>query len=152
MEVPEAVTKQQNCLFCSLVAGDTAASIAFDDERVMAVMTIRPKHVGHVLLFPKEHVEDFSLLDHSAPGHLFHVAARLKAAVCEVVPCEGFQLLLNQREATGQKSDCRHLHLHLLPRSLGIAVDLDGRAAEVPRKELDETARELIRRFNIAAP
>jgi len=135
------MTEHRDCLFCALVAGDTDASIVFNDDRVMAVMTIRPAHVGHVLLFPREHVEDFAVLDQAMLGYLFLVAARLKYAICNAVPCEGFQVLINQGEATGQKEDCRHLHLHLIPRSLNAPSDVDERPVQAPRAGLDETAR-----------
>ena len=46
------MTDDLDCLFCAVVAGDTGASIVFNDDCVMAVMTIRPMHVGHVLWLP----------------------------------------------------------------------------------------------------
>jgi diadenosine tetraphosphate (Ap4A) HIT family hydrolase len=58
----------------------------FDDVQVMGVMTIRPQHVGHVLLFPNEHVEDFACMDQSARGNLFHVAARLSRRFARPFP------------------------------------------------------------------
>ena len=146
------MTRNIECLFCDLVAGNAEACVVFNDVSVMGVLTIRPKHVGHVLLFPKEHVEDFALLDRATLDHLFRVAARLKAAICAAVPCAGFQVLINQGPATGQRSDCRHLHVHLLPRSLGVPVDFDGRAADAPRDELEETARKISRLLNEASP
>ncbi len=138
----------ERCVFCSLLSGELEASVAFQDELVMAVMTIRPMHVGHVLLFPRAHVEDFVLLDRAGLGHLFHVAARLKNAICDAVVCEGFQVLINEGEATHQKQDCRHLHVHLIPRSINDGAEAEGRAAEAPRAELDATAREIARRMN----
>ena len=71
----------EDCVFCELYRGDIAASPVFRNEHVMAAMTIRPMHVGHVLLFPKEHVEDFALLDQSRVGYLFFIAAKLKLAI-----------------------------------------------------------------------
>jgi len=141
----------ENCVFCALYGGTIEASTVFRNEHVMAAMTIRPSHVGHVLLFPKAHVEDFALLDQKRLGYLFHVAARLKLAICEAIPCEGFQVLINQGEATHQKRDCRHLHVHLIPCSLEAPGDVEGRRAEAPRGELDEAARRIAQRLNVDA-
>ncbi len=44
----------ENCVFCALYEGTTEASTVFRNEHLMAAMTIRPTHVGHVLLFPRE--------------------------------------------------------------------------------------------------
>src|SRR5688572_17067712 len=111
------MTNPADCIFCALYARSIEASTVFRNEHVMAAMTIRPLHVGHVLLFPKAHVEDFALLDQTRLGYLFYVAARLKFAIAEAIPCEGFQVLINQGEATHQRRNCRHLHVHLIPRS-----------------------------------
>ena len=131
-----------NCVFCALYEGSIEASAVFRNEHAMAAMTIRPLHVGHVLLFPRLHVEDFALLDQGRLGYLFHVAARLKSAICEAIPCEGFQVLINQGDATHQKSNCRHLHVHLIPCNLRMPGNVEGMAAEAPRSELDEAALE----------
>lgn len=140
----------EDCLFCALYEGSVEASTVFRNARVMAAMTIRPTHVGHVLLFPKAHVEDFALLDPAGLGYLFSVAARLKAAIYEAVSCEGFQLLINQGEATRQKKNCRHLHVHLIPCSSSVPADAGRRPAEVPRKELDEAALRIAERLRLA--
>jgi histidine triad (HIT) family protein len=139
------------CVFCALYDGTIEASTVFRNEHLMAAMTIRPTHVGHVLLFPRAHVEDFALLDQETLGYLFHVAARLKLAICEAIPCQGFQLLINQGEATNQKRNCRHLHVHLIPCSLGAPGDVEGQRAEAPRRELDAAASKIAQRLNLDA-
>jgi histidine triad (HIT) family protein len=144
------MTHPDHCVFCALYEGSLEASTVFRNEHVMAAMTIRPLHVGHVLLFPKAHVEDFALLDQARLGYLFHVGARLKAAITEAIPCEGFQVLINQGEATHQKRNCRHLHVHLIPCSLGRPGDVEGRPLEAPRAQLDEAARQIAQRLNLA--
>lgn len=138
------MSKPDDCVFCALYAGRIEASTVLRNEHVMAAMTIRPNHVGHVLLFPKAHVEDFALLDQATLGYLFHVAARLKQAICEAIPNDGFQLQINQGEATHQKPNCRHLHVHLIPCSLTAPADGE-RPKEAPRIELDQVAREIAR-------
>jgi histidine triad (HIT) family protein len=145
------MSNTEDCVFCALYGGDIAASPVFRNEYVMAAMTIRPMHVGHVLLFPKAHVEDFALLDQASLGYLFFIAAKLKSAICEAIPCEGFQLLINQGEATRQKRNCRHLHVHLIPCSLNVPADVEGRPGEAPRIELDEAARKIAQRLHLDA-
>jgi len=140
-----------DCVFCALYGGSIEASTVFRNEHVMAAMTIRPRHVGHVLLFPKAHVEDFALLDQAKLGYLFCIASRLKFAICEAIPCQGFQLVINHGEATRQKRNCRHLHVHLLPCSLDVSVDVEEEPAEASRAELDETARKIAGRLNVDA-
>jgi len=145
------MTNPEDCVFCGLYRGDIEASTVFRNEHVMAAMTIRPTHVGHVLLFPRAHVEDFSLLDEAKLGYLFHIAARLKTAICEAMACEGFQLVINHGEATHQKRNCRHLHVHLIPCSLNAPADLAGQPSEAPRSELDAAASKIAGRLSLGA-
>jgi histidine triad (HIT) family protein len=126
-------------------------SPVFRNERMMAAMTIRPAHVGHVLLFPKAHAEDFALLDPAELADLFHAAARLKLAICEAIACDGFQLVVNQGEATGQKRNCRHLHVHLIPCSLNAPAHTAGRPPDAARSELDLVASKIAARLSLDA-
>lgn len=145
------MSNPDDCVFCALYRGKAEVSAVFRNDRVMAAMTIQPTHVGHVLLFPSLHVEDFALLDQESLGYLFHVAGRLKAAVCAAIPCQGFQLLINQGEATRQKENCRHLHVHLIPCSSNVPVEEGALRAEVPRTQLDEIAQQIARRLDVGA-
>jgi hypothetical protein len=61
------------------------------------------------------------------------------------VPCEGFNLLLNHGPATGQKPALAHLHLHLVPRTVGDSVRHDRAAPEVSREALDAVAADIRR-------
>ena len=62
------MTERKDCVFCGLLTGRLRSSVVFNDARLMGVMALRPTHVGHVLLFPAEHVEDFSPRWTSVPG------------------------------------------------------------------------------------
>ena len=44
-----------DCLFCSIVAGDTPAHTVLDDDVVVAFLDVRPLFPGHVLVVPREH-------------------------------------------------------------------------------------------------
>ena len=46
--------------FCEIVAGDTNASIVFEDEVLHGFLDSRPLFPGHCLLIPKAHFETFA--------------------------------------------------------------------------------------------
>ena len=63
------------CVFCRIIAGDEPASIVLERERVLAFMDIRQFHPGHVLVVPKDHVDDIYALDDVAlAGGAFYTA------------------------------------------------------------------------------
>ena len=66
-----------SCIFCRIVAGDAPASVVYEDERVMALMNIRPIHPGELMVIPKEHVDHFCDLADDLACHMLAQAQRL---------------------------------------------------------------------------
>jgi histidine triad (HIT) family protein len=66
-----------SCVFCEIVAGKSPASIIYQDERVMAFMTIRPTAPGECLVIPKAHVDHFTDVDDETAQHIMVVAQRI---------------------------------------------------------------------------
>ena len=101
-----------DCVFCRIVARQTPADIAFEDDEVLAFKDIYPKAPVHLLIIPKRHIESIARL---APGDTGIVGrwhpdaassvsnrvrgARVSAWSCNVGP-EGGQVVY-------------HLHFHL---------------------------------------
>jgi histidine triad (HIT) family protein len=66
-----------DCTFCEIVAGRGPASVVYDDDRILAFMTVNPTRPGEFLLVPKAHVDHFCDLDDALSAHLCVVAQRL---------------------------------------------------------------------------
>lgn len=103
-----------DCVFCSIVAGDAPAEIVDSDPRTVAFMDINPATDGHVLVVPREHVEN---LWDATPDHLRDVATtahRVALRITETLRPDGVNLL----QATGAAAfqTVFHLHVHVVPR------------------------------------
>jgi histidine triad (HIT) family protein len=130
-----------SCLFCEMVAGREEASIVYDDDRVFALMDIRPVTPGHLMVVPKRHAASLAELEDEDSDALLRVARRAAAALRESgLQCEGVNLFLADGEAAGQ--EVFHVHLHVLPRFEG-----DGFGLRFPpdysvraRAELEDAA------------
>ena len=44
-----------NCIFCSIVAGQTEASLVYEDDTVVAWTDLHPVTHGHLLIVPRKH-------------------------------------------------------------------------------------------------
>ena len=133
------VAKDCPCLFCEIIAGREEASLAYEDERVIAVMDLYPVNQGHLLVLPRAHVESLEALDESLGTHLFRVAHRMARALYRSgLPCEGVNMFLADGEAAFQ--EVFHVHLHVLPRTAGDGFRIDANWRERDRAELDTTA------------
>jgi diadenosine tetraphosphate (Ap4A) HIT family hydrolase len=131
----------QFCVFCQIVAGEGPASVFYEDDVVLGLMTIGPVTTGHAMVIPKRHAGRLADLDERTGRHLWTVAQRAAAAVrASGVRCEGINLFLADGEAAFQ--EIHHVHMHVIPRYRGdpfrLVADWGIRPA---RRELDEVAR-----------
>jgi diadenosine tetraphosphate (Ap4A) HIT family hydrolase len=46
------------CAFCKIARREAPASQVYEDEKVIAFLSIRPVNVGHTLVVPKKHYEN----------------------------------------------------------------------------------------------
>ena len=124
------------CVFCAIVAGDTAADLVLDEPDFVAFLDARPVFKGHVLLVPREHVDTLPDLPAGLRDGFLAVAQRLAAAVVEALGAQGSFVAINNTVS----QSVPHLHLHVVPRTKG-----DGlRGFFWPRtkyRDLDERGR-----------
>ncbi len=97
------------CVFCKIVKGEIPAEVVAETPRVLAFKDINPQAPVHVLVIPKEHVEDPAELGDVA-GEMFQVAVEVakKLGIAET----GFRMVMNKGPDAGQ--EVAHLHLHVL--------------------------------------
>ena len=101
-----------DCLFCSMVAGDVQPDVVHETPTTLAFRDIDPQAPTHVLVVPKAHHRDVAALSADDPGLL----ADLFRAVTEVAAQEGldgqFRVVLNTGPESGQS--VFHVHAHVL--------------------------------------
>jgi histidine triad (HIT) family protein len=133
------------CVFCEICAGERAASLVYEDERVLAFMDLRPASRGHVLVVPRRHRARIADLADGEAEAMFELGVRLAEAVRRVTGAPGVHLLLNDGRAANQTID--HAHLHVVPRRggdlVGVLLRLLTRGAGARRDELKELAAKI---------
>jgi len=108
-----------DCLFCSIVAGKIPAKIVHETDKTLAFRDINPKAPVHVLVIPKEHIENLLALE----ARHAEVIADIHRTVQTVARQEkadenGFRMVVNNGKDSGQAVG--HLHYHVLAgRKLG---------------------------------
>jgi histidine triad (HIT) family protein len=103
------------CLFCSIVAGDTPATIVASDDEIVAFLDIRPLFPGHVLVAPRHHVETVTDLPVARVGPFFERIQRMARAVEQAMGAQGTFVAINNRVS----QSVPHLHVHVVPRTKG---------------------------------
>ncbi len=128
------------CVFCEIVAGRLPASVVYRDERVLALMDIRPVTTGHVLVVPRRHADGLADLAEEDGAQAFRVARRLAVALrASGVRCEGVNMFVADGAVAMQ--EIFHFHLHVFPRYPGDSFRLTADwSRQPPREELDRVA------------
>ncbi len=103
----------ESCVFCKIVQKEAPSSIIYEDEKVIAFMSIQPINVGHTLVVPKKHYENIYEIPEDEIAYLYGTVKKLAHAVNKAVKAEGIRIVQNNGEAAGQV--IFHLHVHIIP-------------------------------------
>ena len=104
-----------DCLFCSIVAGETAAATVLADDDFVGFLDIRPVFKGHVLLVPREHIVTLPDLPATLRDGFLAAGQRLATAMVEGLGAQGSFVAINNTVS----QSVPHLHLHVVPRTKG---------------------------------
>lgn len=98
----------QNCIFCSIAAGEIPAHVVYEDEQLKAFLDIHPIRPGHVLIIPKAHYDYYDDLPPEVAAAIVHLGQRLGKAMKAAYGVERVAFVF-----TG--TDVAHTHAHVLP-------------------------------------
>ncbi|MFN4032590.1 MAG: histidine triad nucleotide-binding protein [Fimbriimonadales bacterium] len=101
------------CLFCKFVNREIPTQVVYEDDRAFAFRDINPQAPTHILVVPRQHLENLAAMrpEHeSLRGHLLWVCA--EQARQEGIEADGYRVVLNTNRDAGQS--VYHLHFHLL--------------------------------------
>jgi histidine triad (HIT) family protein len=102
----------QDNIFQKIIDRQIPATIVYEDDQCLAFRDVNPQAPVHVLIIPRKVIrthDEVKPEDQELLGHLHLVAAQLAA---KLGLHDGYRLVLNCKERSGQTVP--HLHLHLL--------------------------------------
>lgn len=108
------------CPFCE----PTANRVFFYNEQVVGVWDAFPVSPGHALLVPRRHVPTWFEATVVEQAALIGAITDAKAVIEQRHQPDGYNIGINCGAAAGQT--VFHLHVHLIPRFQGDAVDPRG--------------------------
>ena len=103
--------KDDNCLFCKIVAGDIPSAIVKKTDRVTVFKDIAPEAPTHLLVIPNQHFANMAEAakeDPSLVGEIISVADQ----VATELGLSSYRTNINTGAGAGQS--VFHAHLHLL--------------------------------------
>ena len=126
-----------DCIFCSIVAGEAPATIVDEDEHTIAFMDINPATRGHALVIPRTHAPDLWAVDADDLAACAAAARDLAQRMRDRLGAQGVNLLNSCGAAAWQT--VFHFHVHVIPRYAGDPLRLPWHPAPGDVDEVRET-------------
>ena len=102
----------ENCIFCKIIAGELPSTKVYEDDLILAFRDIAPQAPTHILVVPKEHIEDCDFINEENSSLIAHIFEIIPKIVIEEGLMNGYRVVSNIGSDAGQTVP--HLHFHIL--------------------------------------
>lgn len=113
-----------NNIFAKILRGELPAHKVYEDSETLAFMDIMPRGPGHVLVIPKKAARNILDIDPESLAAVMRTAKKIAIASKKAFGADGVTVQQFNEQAGGQV--VYHLHVHVIPRHLGIALNPPG--------------------------
>jgi histidine triad (HIT) family protein len=121
-----------DCIFCKIIGKEIPKRILWENDHFLVFLDVMPVQPGHLLIIPKEHIENAFDMPDSLYEELFTTAKALSTPLKKAMNSARIGMVI---EGFGVP----HTHLHLVP--INKSHDLDsGNARPASHEELDAIA------------
>lgn len=107
-------TETNTSIFTKIINREIPANIVYEDDLVLAFLTIEPINHGHTLVVPKKPFINIFDGDSEILGHMMKIAKKIAGALVEQNLGTGVNVHMNNGTVAGQ--EVFHAHLHVIPR------------------------------------
>ena len=104
--------KDDDCMFCTIVAGDIEADVVHESATTLAFRDLDPQAPTHVLVIPRSHYPNAAALAADEPETAAHLIDAAAAIAESEGLGEGYRLVFNTGAQAHQS--VFHAHMHLL--------------------------------------
>jgi diadenosine tetraphosphate (Ap4A) HIT family hydrolase len=99
-------------VFTKIINGELPGRFVYEDDEIVAFLTIEPMTQGHTLVVPRAEIDQWQDLDSDVLSRVMNAAQLIGKAVCLAFDTERAGLIIAGLEVP-------HLHVHVFPaRSL----------------------------------
>ena len=98
------------CIFCKIVAEEIPSNKVLENDEFIAFHDINPIAPVHILIIPKEHIENFQSITPEMMAKMTPFIQDVAKKLC--LDKSGYRLITNNGKDGGQ--EVFHLHFHLI--------------------------------------
>ena len=105
--------KRKGCVLCEIINKKEKTFVLKEGE-IYVIMNKFPYNTGHLLIFPKRHVENFEELKKEELEEIFTALQKAIRLLKKALKPKGFNVGINIGEVASASVD--HIHIHVVPR------------------------------------
>lgn len=124
------------CLFCEIVKGNIPCYKIYEDDDCLAFLDISQATIGHTLVIPKEHFENFFDLPEEKASKIMLAAKEVTKILKSKLNLSNLNLINNSGRLAEQA--VMHFHLHIIPRYEGDGIKYTTTPHEMTKEQLDD--------------
>lgn len=95
-------------VFSLIMEGKIPGNFVWKDDKAVAILTIQPIRQGHVLVIPREEIDQWTDLPLDLAAHLMQVSHKIANALKVAYPATRVGMMIAGLEVP-------HTHIHLVP-------------------------------------
>jgi histidine triad (HIT) family protein len=109
-----------NNIFAKILRGELPAYKVYEDDKAFAFLDIMPRAPGHTLVIPKAPARNILDIEADALADLIKTTQTIARAAVKAFAADGLTIQQFNEPAGGQV--VFHLHVHVIPRKMGVAL------------------------------
>jgi len=117
-------------VFAKILRGELPAHKVYEDDKTFAFLDIMPRAPGHTLVIPKAAARTILDIEPDDLAHLIKATQAIARAAVTVFAADGLTIQQFNEPAGGQI--VFHLHIHVIPRKIGVALKPPASFKEEP--------------------
>ncbi len=137
--------KKKKCIFCASLKPKHKNYVVLKSAHSFAMLNTFPYNNGHIMVSPKRHIGEISLLKDSEILDLMKTLNKAKKMLDKVLKPDGYNIGINLSENAGA-GITGHLHIHIVPRWKG---DNNFMPVLYNTKVISQSLDELLKRLKI---
>jgi len=132
-------SEDAKCLFCEIAAGRVETIKIFEDPAIFVMLDISPANPGHLIIIPKEHYQFIFQVPDQVLWDMMRIAKLIIPSLINIVKAKGFNLLISQGIAAGQRVE--HLSLNIIPRFEKDSISFDWERKQLMQEQNEIAAK-----------
>ncbi|ALK09247.1 HIT family protein [Blastochloris viridis] len=109
-----------NNVFAKILRGEIPCFKVYEDAKTFAFLDIMPRAPGHTLIIPKAPARNLLDVQPDDLAEVIRTAQKIAIAAKTAFAADGVTLTQFSEAAGGQ--EVFHLHVHIIPRHVGVAM------------------------------